>query len=144
MPRIPIVTLRMVRDKTVQYHTRTFCDSASVFDFAREIIGDRDREVFLVLCLDTKNRLVCLEESSVGAADFAVCVPRDVLKVALLSNATAIIAAHNHPSGDPTPSAEDRRSTEHLKQAAELLGLKFLDHVIVGDGSFFSFAQEGY
>ncbi|MFC1601154.1 JAB domain-containing protein [Candidatus Sumerlaeota bacterium] len=56
---------------------------------------------------------------------------------------TAIIVVHNHPSGDPTPSAEDRRSTEHLKQTSELLGLKFLDHVIVGDDSFFSFAQEG-
>lgn len=73
----------------------------------------------------------------------ALVHPREVFKAAILANAAALILVHNHPSGDPEPSAEDRAITERLKQAGELLGIRVLDHVVIGDDKFRSFAEEG-
>ncbi len=80
---------------------------------------------------------------SVGSLDSAVVHPREVFKPAILSNAAALIFGHNHPSGDPAPSSEDRAMTARLVECGKLLGIQVLDHIIVGDGRHYSFADDG-
>lgn len=143
MYKIRLVSLRLVRDRSLPYAGQPFTDARNVHEFLRDFIADRDREVVLLLCLDTKNRLTCLNEVSIGTVTQALVNPGEIFKVALLSNATNIILAHNHPSGDPAPSRDDEEITRRVKQAGDLLHIRLLDHIIVGDGAFFSFAQEG-
>lgn len=100
------------------------------------------KEMFLTVHLDGKNRAVCMDVVSVGSLNQSIVHPREVFKTALLSNAAAILLIHQHPSGDPAPSSEDIAITRRLKDAGELLGIKVLDHVIVGE-TYFSFVEGG-
>lgn len=105
-------------------------------------LNQETKEYFLTLHLDGKNKISCIEEVSVGSMSQAVVHPREVFKTALLSSAAAIILIHNHPSGDPMPSREDREITRRLKEAGDLLGIKVLDHIIIGE-SYLSFVEMG-
>jgi len=100
------------------------------------------KEYFFTLHLDGKNRISCIDCVSVGSLNQSIVHPREVFKTALLSSAAAIVLVHNHPSGDPTCSREDREITRRLKEAGELLGIRVIDHVIVGE-SYFSFVEQG-
>jgi DNA repair protein RadC len=102
------------------------------------------RESFFVVLVDARHRLQSLQLVSLGGVDAAPVHPRDVLAPAVRDGAAAVIVAHNHPSGDPGPSADDRRVTDRLRQAGELMGIQLLDHIIVGGDRFYSFAEEGY
>lgn len=101
------------------------------------------KEMFLCLHLDGKNKIQCIDLVSVGSLNQSIVHPREVFKTALLSNAAAVILVHQHPTGDPSASAEDIAITRRLKEAGELLGLKVLDHIIVGDGDYLSFVERG-
>jgi len=92
--------------------------------------------------LDGKNRICCIDEASVGSLNQSIVHPREVFKTALLSSAAAIILLHNHPAGDPTLSSEDLEITRRLREAGEIIDVKVLDHIIIGDG-FFSFVTQG-
>ena len=140
---IDIVSLRLVRERSLPYKPRPLTNSTAVYDLCRELLEDLDRETVCLACLDTKNKLACLSVLAVGTVDSAVLHPREVFKVAVLSNASAVIVVHNHPSGDPAPSAEDRSITRKLQEAGQILDIKVLDHIIIGDGSFYSFADSG-
>ena len=102
-------------------------------------------EVGYVLCLTTKMDLIGYHEVSRGTLDSASAHPREVFKAAILANAAAILCGHNHPSGDPEPSREDRVLTQRLVEAGKLLGIDVLDHIVLGDGNtaYFSFADQG-
>lgn len=100
-------------------------------------------EVFVVLCLSTKRRVLGYNEVSRGTLDATLVHPRDVFKVAVLANAAAIIAAHNHPSGDPTPTRDDVAITRRLMRAGEILGVDVLDHIVVGDDRWVSLHDAG-
>lgn len=100
------------------------------------------KEYFYSLHLDGKNKILCVDEISVGSLNQSIVHPREVFKTALLSSAAAIILVHNHPSGGTEPSQEDKEITRRLKEAGELLGIRVLDHIIIGD-RFFSFASCG-
>ena len=107
-------------------------------------LQDETKEFFVCLHLDGKNKIVCFEVVSIGSLNQSIVHPREVFKTALLTSAAAIILVHNHPTGDPSPSQEDIIITRRLKEAGELLGIKLLDHVIIGaEGSFISFATQG-
>jgi DNA repair protein RadC len=95
--------------------------------------------------LDQKNQVIGLHTVSIGSLTASIVHPRECFKPAILSNAAAIILAHNHPSGDCQPSREDRALTQRLVETGKLLGISVLDHIIIGDGtsSYFSFADEG-
>ena len=108
------------------------------FNFLRR----ETKEYFFAIHLDGKNRICCVDEVSVGSLNQSVVVAREVYKTALLSSAAAIIILHNHPSGDPAPSTEDIQITRRLKEAGEIIGVKLLDHIIIGD-SFVSFVERG-
>lgn len=101
------------------------------------------REVFAVLFLDNQNRLIAYDELFFGTIDGASVYPREVVKKALTRNAAAVILAHNHPSGIAEPSQADKRITERLQAALDLVEVRVLDHMVVGDGEVISFAERG-
>ena len=107
-----------------------------------EYLKETDREHFVVVLLDTKSAVIGITTVSIGILDSALVHPREVYKPAILSNAAAIILAHNHPSGDPTPSAEDRRITQRIHEAGQVLGIEVLDHLIIGDRTRFVSLKE--
>ena len=117
-------------------------DAASVFAHVRGRLPQLDREVFLALLLDGRNRLrteVCVSE---GTLTTALVHPREVFAPAIRDRAAALILVHNHPSGDPTPSSEDVALTDRLRQVGEVVGIRVLDHVVVGHGRYVSLAEE--
>lgn len=111
--------------------------------FLQHHLGARDREIFSCLFLDSQHRLLCCEDLFLGTLDGAAVYPREVAARALRHRAAAVILAHNHPSGIAEPSGADRRITERLRAGLALLDIRVLDHVIVGRGHAYSFAEEG-
>jgi DNA repair protein RadC len=105
------------------------------------ILQNEPVEVFGLLCLNSKHRVLCYHELSRGTLDATLVHPREIFKAALLANAAAVIVAHNHPSGDPTPSPDDTRLTERVIAAGVVMGIDVLDHVIVADNRYFSFRE---
>lgn len=135
--------LRVVRERREGYGpAHRIKDAADVYNAFREHYTPLDREQFVVLLLDGKNKVTAFNTVSTGTLTAALVHPREVFLPAILGGAAALILVHNHPSGDPEPSAEDRAITERLKQAGELLGIKVLDHVVIGDGCYRSFAEQ--
>ena len=104
-------------------------------------LNKEEQELFLVISLNTKNRIVNTHISSIGTLNCASIHPRDVFREAIRNNANSIIIVHNHPSGDSEPSTEDEQVTEKLFEAGELLGVKVLDHVVIGKESYYSFQE---
>ena len=122
-------------------------DSGDIANFIiRTLKSDRyPVEHFMTFMLDTKLRIQGFSDVSKGNLDSAPVHPRDVFQPALTTaKCAAIIVAHNHPSGDPAPSQQDIEVTHRLFKASEILGIKLLDHVIIGDGCFTSMKSEGY
>jgi len=101
-------------------------------DVAIEVLSQYDREAFCVLNLNTKGQVINVNVVSLGSLNSTETHPREVFKSSILSNAGAVIAIHNHPSGDPTPSTEDISCTKRLMEAGEILGIPLLDHIIIG------------
>lgn len=118
-------------------------DPESVLNYLYASMRDRKREVFKVLFLDKANHVIDEADLFEGTVDEAAIHPREVVKAALDRHATAIILVHNHPSGRVEPSAEDRGITVKLQSACTSVGLKILDHIIIGDNHYFSFSEQG-
>ncbi|MFQ5477652.1 MAG: DNA repair protein RadC [Candidatus Binatia bacterium] len=108
------------------------------------MLADHKRELFYVLLLDGKNRLLSKRRVSEGSLGASLVHPREAFRPAIREAAAAVIFLHNHPSGDPSPSLEDKRITERLKKAGELLGIPVLDHVVVARRDYYSFADTGW
>lgn len=102
------------------------------------------RESFFAVLLDARHRLLSLHTVSTGSIDAAPVHPREVFSPAIRDGAAAVVVAHNHPSGDPTPSPEDRAVTERLRAVAVLVGIDLLDHLVVGAERYYSFAEESF
>jgi DNA repair protein RadC len=117
--------------------------AADVYERYRYRLADSPVEVFLVVQLDVKQRLSQDECVSVGILNGSLIHPREVFASAVAKRAASIVLVHNHPSGDPSPSTEDRVVTERLRSAGEIVGIPVLDHVIIGCSSFYSFREEG-
>lgn len=145
--RVDIVRIQMIKESTLLYqtedgnrHITSPEDGAVMF---KSFFDGADRELFIVACLDSKNQPVNISTVAIGALNKTVVHPREVFKTAILSNAASIICAHNHPSGDPTPSEPDIALTTRLVECGELLGIKVLDHLIFGD-DVLSMKHKGY
>jgi DNA repair protein RadC len=106
------------------------------YELVKEEMVSSDREIFLSVMLTVKNELIGVETVSIGSTTSSIVSPRDVFKSAILANAVSVIACHNHPSGDLTPSREDIAITKQLIETGELLGIKVLDHLIVSHNGF--------
>ncbi len=142
---IPIYKVTLVREGRLHCCHKQIRSSADAGALLHAYLADVDREHFVVIPLDQKNKVIGINTVSVGSLTASVVHPRECFKPAILSNAAAILLAHNHPSGQPQPSQEDRVLTVRLVAAGKLLGVSVLDHVIIGDGTtaYFSFADEG-
>ena len=120
-----------------------FTSPSQVFEHLDYEFRDRRKEYFMALLLDGKNRIIKRVQISEGSLNQSIVHPREVFNVAVRDSAAAIILLHNHPTGDPTPSPEDLEVTRRLCEAGELMGIKVLDHIIIGDGTFYSFTERG-
>lgn len=141
--RIQVVRLQVVKEATLASYARTISTPADAAELARPLLEGADREHFLALYLDTKNRVNAVHTVSVGTLNSSAVHPREVFKAAILTNAAAVILVHNHPSGDPAPSREDRATTAKLVEAGKLLGIEVLGHIVLGEGRFCSLRQAG-
>ena len=119
-------------------------DSRQVADLLAEEMMHEKRELFMTINLNTRMQVESKSVISIGNIDSAPVHPREVFGPAIRRGAAAVVVAHNHPSGDPTPSPQDIEVTERLLSASEILGIRLVDHVIVGNGCFTSMKNEGY
>ena len=141
LPRYRIMLVKEAEDTFTSYPK--FQNSRDLFQSFREEFAALDREFFFMITLDSKNRTIGYHTISMGSLSSSVVHPREVFKPAILENSAAVIFLHNHPSGDPAPSREDRECTNRLTQAAKILGIRVLDHIIFGETEYFSFADAG-
>ena len=140
----PVYEVLTVGDRAAEYFQGSEALTSSAEVSARfASLREETRENFLAVHLDAKNKILCLDRVSVGSLNCAVVHPREVFKSCLLSSAAALLLIHNHPSGNTSPSREDIELTDRLKEASELLGIRILDHVIIGTEGYYSFADQG-
>jgi DNA repair protein RadC len=118
--------------------------SSDLFRHFHPLVRDLKHEIFKVILLDAKNTVMKEVTVSEGSLTLSIVHPREVFALAVRESAAGVIFLHNHPSGDPTPSTEDRRLTDRLVTAGEVLGIRVLDHLVIGDGRYVSFADEGW
>ena len=127
----PLYELKVVRERRPEYApVHAIRTSGDLFEAFKNRFERLDREEFIVVLLDGKNRTMGFNQVSVGTLTASLVHPREVFQPAILSGACAVIVGHNHPSGDPSPSAEDRDITRRLAKAGELLGIRLLDSVV--------------
>lgn len=141
---VPRYRVTLVRDGRATMPAAPLLTSVGAADVLRPLFADVDREQFLVCGLDAKHCIIGVNVVSMGSLTMSIVHPREVFKPLILMNAAAWICAHNHPSGDPTPSQEDRQLTSRLRQGADLLGISLLDHLILTDARYYSFADQGW
>lgn len=135
------VKLTLVREPDIRTPRQLLCGDDAVL-VARPYIAHEPRECFLALLLDTRHRLIAVHRVGLGGLDSCAVDPRVLWGAAVGTMATALVLAHNHPSGDPTPSRDDRAVTERAKECGLLLGIQVLDHVILGADAYWSLATD--
>ncbi len=141
LPRYRVMLVKEAEDTFTCYPR--FQKALDLYQSFREEFAALDREFFVLITLDRKNRAIGYHTISIGSLSTSIVHPRECLKAALLDSAAAVIFLHNHPSGDPVPSREDRECTNRLTAVAKILGIRVLDHVIFGETDYFSFADAG-
>lgn len=119
-------------------------NSKELFDYLYGTMRDKNRECFKALFLDAKNRIIGTQTLFEGTLTASSVYPREVVRAALDQHAAALIFAHNHPSGDPNPSAEDIAVTRQLIDACKVMGITVHEHLVIGDNRYFSFADAGH
>jgi DNA repair protein RadC len=128
---IDIVKVCLVKDTTIEYANTQISGPQDLVDLGNKLIGNADREHFLLICFSTKHFINCIHTVSIGTLEASLVTAREVMKAAILSNSQGIAIMHNHPSGNPEPSRQDYETTEALQACARLFGIELLDHVII-------------
>lgn len=142
--RINIVSLKMVREDSILYANRKISSPNEAVDLLRSLLEDCDREKLIVCCLNLKNEPTDISTVSVGSLNSSIVHPREVFKIAIMSNSASIIVAHNHPSGNVEPSKEDINITKRIKESGKILGIEMIDHIIIGsNNNYKSLKEEG-
>ena len=133
-----------IKDKTKTKKMRCSEDVVEIFKTVLQAESelDQDKEHFWVMGLNTKNTIKFIELISLGSLSSAIVHPRETFRLACIKAVASIVAVHNHPSGDPAPSQDDIELTSRLKQSGDILGIKMLDHIIIGDTGHFSFVDQ--
>jgi DNA repair protein RadC len=140
----PRYKIALVKEAGSVYITsKSLTTPRQVYEAVAKLFEGADRELFYVLCLDTKSKIIGVNLVTLGWLTGATIHPREVYKAAILLNASAIICVHNHPSGNPAPSQADGDITHRLFSAGEILGIPLKDHVIVGENNYFSYTDTG-
>ncbi len=112
-----------------------------VFRLLKNNLGEKKKEYFILLCLDSRHCIITEETISVGTLNASLAHPREIFLPAIKNSAASVILIHNHPSGDPAPSKKDKKLTERLRKAGEILGITVSDHIIITQNSYFSFTE---
>jgi DNA repair protein RadC len=141
---LPRYRVTLVRENRAVPPSSPLTTSVTAAALLRPLFAGLDREQFLVCGLDAKHSIIGVNIVSIGSLTLAIVHPREVFKPLILMNAAAWICAHNHPSGDVAPSEEDRVLTSRLRQGADLLGIRLLDHLILTEERCHSFADQGW
>lgn len=141
---VPRIRVSAVYEDGLDYSHATVNSVTAAVDLLTPGMADADREMFVVVLLDTKLVPIGTNIVSIGTLDASLAHPREVFKPAILLGAKSILVAHNHPSGDPTPSRDDIAITRRLEKAGEILGIQVLDHIIIGRGRHWSVRGDGY
>ncbi len=139
--QVPQYRIAMIQEKRSKFRVKPVCSSGEVYRAFKGAFKDLDREHFAVITCDSKNRPIGFNIVAVGSLNAALVHQRECFKLAVIQNANAVILCHNHPSGSPSPSAEDKLLTKLLAEAGNILGIKVLDHVIFAGRSYYSFAD---
>ena len=142
--RAPRYRVTLVSEEVGLVASEPISTSIAAAALLRPCFEGLDREQFVVCGLDAKHRVIGINLVSIGSLTLAIVHPREVFKPLILMNAAACLCVHNHPSSDPTPSQEDRILTQRLRQGAELLGITLLDHLVLGEDRYYSFADHGW
>lgn len=143
--RVVKYRLELVKESSKIYEVDKISSPSDVRDYIEQVfkLSIQAEEVIVMLVLDTKNNVIGAFEVSRGSLNASILHPREVFKRALLLNGASIILAHNHPSGDVTPSREDVDTTKRLVECGDVLGINVLDHLIIGDnGRYRSFKED--
>ncbi len=141
---IPRYRVTLVREGRAIPGAESVHTSEGAAAILRPLFDGLDREQFLICGLDAKHKLIGINVVSTGSLNLTIVHPREVFKPLILMNAGAWICAHNHPSNDITPSPEDRVLTKRLREAADLFGIPLLDHLILAEERYYSFADQGW
>lgn len=139
--RVGIIHLEMVKDGRSLYGMGRFHNATEAVETVRPLFDRADREMMIVMSLDAKNTPIAVEITAVGGIDNCIVDVRNIFKHAIMSNASSIICFHNHPSGIPEPSEDDKAITRRIKEAGNLLGILLLDHIIIGDDTYYSLEE---
>jgi DNA repair protein RadC len=118
---------------------KTLTSAKEVYEALRKKIGGLKKENFVVVSLDTRNKIIAVDTVFVGTLNSSLVHPREIFETAIRRHAAGIVVAHNHPSGDPEPSDEDIKVTKLLTEAAKVMGIEMPDHLIIGEGKYFTF-----
>lgn len=140
--RVNIVSVRLVKEASMMYRKRRVGSPHDAYIIFKEFLEDLDREALVVLSLDNKNQPTSINTAHIGNINSSIISMSCVMRVAILSNAASIMVAHNHPSGCPEPSQQDIEVTKRLSEASELMGIRLLDHLIIGEESFISLREQ--
>ncbi|MCL6442276.1 MAG: DNA repair protein RadC [Alicyclobacillus sp.] len=144
MAWMSVMRVALVRDGELPISTCVIRSASDAYRILSTFLEDADREHFVVLLLDTKHNIIGFNTVSIGTLDASLVHPREVLKPAILANASGILVAHNHPSGDPNPSPEDIAVSKRLDEACRIVGISLVDHLIIGDNRYVSLRAEHY
>ena len=134
---------RRFRDVEVNGPRQKIASAQDIVDMIMPQMRDLKTEIFKVVYLNSNNRIIEISDAAVGTVNHAMPIVREIIHTALQKFAAAIICVHNHPSANIAPSPEDKKFTQELTAAGKLMDIKVLDHIIIGDNTFFSFAEEG-
>ena len=143
MKTIKRIRLRQVREGQLQFAVDQVNKPSDVYDAVKSYYKGADREILSVLCLDAQNAPVCFNVASIGSLNTTRTRPAEILKVAIVTNASGLVIIHNHPSGSLEPSPEDVEFTRAMQQACELVGIDLYDHLVVTDDGFTSLRERG-
>lgn len=148
MVNISTLNLRVIKETSCRYDidSKIISSPKEAVRVFNEVynLNERAEEILVLMTLDTKNKVTGMFQVSQGAIDMSIVHPREIFKRALLQNAASIMIAHNHPSGDPKPSKDDINITIRLQQAGDIIGIKLLDHIVIGsdNNTFLSMKQK--
>ncbi len=146
MYKIPKYTMSLVKEGFIKCQEKSIDNPDNAKQMVQSYLGGKDREHFIVILVNIKNEICGVHTVAIGSLNSAIVHPREVYKAAVVANAAGIIVAHNHPSGDVRPSENDKEMTKRLVKAGKIMGIEFLDHLIVANDQdhYFSFRRSGY
>lgn len=146
MVNVNFYSVKLVKETAARYDVDNKIDNPTkAYNFLKETVNMEElaEENMYVLFLNVKNVVLGVHHASKGSLDMSIVHPREIFKSAILCNSARIIIAHNHPSGDVTPSREDESVTKRLREAGKIIGIEVTDHLIIGDNNFLSMKEKG-